>query len=175
MCIDDQMLSAYLDGDLKEPYNAQVKEHLSYCQACRERLNDFKRLSEDIKALKVDEGTLLRNKDRIYSRLEEKYFLSDKKKSFMRRKIEMSLPSLITAAAAVVFIFVGGFMFFGSNDVQTEQILPSFSVHADSSNVQFVSQKTSSLEQYSLEEILEYLDSKGYDVDISIRGIEKVD
>ena len=77
--------------------------------------------------------------------------------------------------STVVFIFIGGFMFFGSNDVQTEQILPSFSVHADSSNVQFVSQKTSSLEQYSLEEILEYLDSKGYDVDISIRGIEKVD
>lgn len=172
MCIDDQMLSAYLDGDLKEPYNAQVKEHLSYCQACRERLEDFKRLSDDVKSLKLDESEVNRNKDRIFSHLEEKYFTSSQKKSFFRRKVEMSLPSLITAAAAVVFIFVGGFMFFGSNASQTEQILPSFSVHADSSNVQFVSQRTKGLDQYSLEEILAYLNSKGYDVDISIKTLD---
>ncbi len=172
MCIDDQMLSAYLDGALKEPYCTQVKEHLGYCQACRERLNDFKTLSEDIRALKIDSATLGRNKGKVFSLLEEKYFLSDNRKSFLRKKIEMSLPSLITAAAAVIFIFVGGFMFFGSSPAQTEQILPSFSVHADSSNVQFVSQRTSSLDQYSLEEILEYLDSKGYDVDISLRSTD---
>ena len=63
-------------------------------------------------------------------------------------------------------------MFFGSNASQTEQILPSFSVHADSSNVQFVSQRTKGLDQYSLEEILAYLDSKGYDVDISIKALD---
>lgn len=171
MCIDDQMLSSYLDGELREPYLSQVKEHLDYCQACRERLEDFRSLSEDIRAMKLSDSMLSRNKDKIFSHLEEKYFLSEGKKSFFRRRIEMSLPSLITAAAAVVFIFVGGFMFFGSNPAQTEQILPSFSVHADSQNVQFVSQRTNSLDQYSLEEILEYLDSKGYDVDISLRGM----
>ena len=171
MCIDDQMLSSYLDGELREPYLSQVKEHLDYCQACRERLEDFRSLSEDIRAMKLSDSILSRNKDKIFSHREEKYFLSEGKKSFFRRRIEMSLPSLITAAAAVVFIFVGGFMFFGSNPAQTEQILPSFSVHADSQNVQFVSQRTNSLDQYSLEEILEYLDSKGYDVDISLRGM----
>ena len=173
MCIDDQMLSSYMDGELKEPYFSQVKEHLSYCQACRERLDDFKALSDDIKALKIDSSILRRNKDKIFSHLDQKYFLSDKRHSFMRKKIEFSLPSLITAAAAVVFIFVGGFMFFGSNNAQTEQILPSFSVHADSSNVQFVSQKKNSLDSYTLEEILDYLDKKGYDVDISLRSIER--
>ena len=35
MCIDLQMLSAYMDGELKEPYRTQVKEHLDHCVACR--------------------------------------------------------------------------------------------------------------------------------------------
>ncbi len=173
MCIDDQMLSSYLDGELKEPFKSEVSEHLSYCQACRERLNDFKNISDKVKSLKVDESVLKRNKDKIFSLLEDKYFNSNEKKSFFRRKIEMSLPSLITAAAAVIFIFVGGFMFFGSNAAQTEQILPSFSVHANSENVQFVSQRTrGSLDQYSLDEIVSYLDGLGYDVEITLKNVE---
>ena len=173
MCIDGQMLSSYLDGELKEPFKSEVSEHLSYCQACRERLNDFKNISDKVKSLKVDESVLKRNKDKIFSLLEDKYFNSNEKKSFFRRKIEMSLPSLITAAAAVIFIFVGGFMFFGSNAAQTEQILPSFSVHANSENVQFVSQRTrGSLDQYSLDEIVSYLDGLGYDVEITLKNVE---
>ena len=31
MCIDSQMLSAYLDGELPEPYRTQVEEHLEHC------------------------------------------------------------------------------------------------------------------------------------------------
>ena len=173
MCIEDQMLYSYLDGELKEPFKSEVSEHLSYCQACRERLNDFKNISDKVKSLKVDESVLKRNKDKIFSLLEDKYFNSNEKKSFFRRKIEMSLPSLITAAAAVIFIFVGGFMFFGSNAAQTEQILPSFSVHANSENVQFVSQRTrGSLDQYSLDEIVSYLDGLGYDVEITLKNVE---
>ena len=174
MCIDDQMLSAYLDGDLKEPYNAQVKEHLSYCQACRERLEDFKRLSDDVKSLKLDESEVNRNKDRIFSLLDKKYFQSGNKVSFIRRRLEISLPSLITAAAAVVFIFIGGFMFFGTSSEQTEDILPSFAMQADSTNVHYVSD-TAGLENYTLEEILQYLDSKGYNVDISIKGLQPLE
>ncbi len=176
MCIDDQMLSAYLDGELKEPYLSQTKEHLSYCHACSERLEGLSRLSGKIRDLKFDDEVLCRNKGKVFSALEEKYFSSTKRKSFFWRKIEMSLPSLITAAAAVVFIFVGGFMFFGSNAAQTEQILPSFSVHANSDNIQFVSQHTSnSLEQYSVEEILDYLDSLGYEVEISLKSLNIID
>lgn len=61
-------------------------------------------------------------------------------------------------------------MFFGTSTEQTEDILPSFALQADSSNVRFVSD-SSGLENYTLEEILKYLDSKGYNVDISIKGL----
>ena len=175
MCIDDQMLSAYMDGELMEPYLTQVKEHLEHCQACRTRLEELTALMDKVKDAAIPEETLLRNKDRIYSLLDDKFFTGKKKVNFFRRRIEMGMPSLITAAAAVIFIFVGGFMFFGSSEGQTTEILPSFQVNADSQNVQFVSDTPTSLDDYTLEEILEYLDQKGYDVDISIKGLKPID
>ena len=81
----------------------------------------------------------------------------------------------ITAAAAAVFIFVGGFALFGSNTKETNDILPSFAVNAESENVRLVSQGKTSLEDYTLEEILQYLDSKGYQVDISIKGLQPLE
>ena len=174
MCIDSQMLSAYLDGELPEPYRTQVEEHLEHCAACRKHLEDMKALDKRILDAAFSEELLLRNKDRIYSLLDRKYFQSGKKVSFIRRRLEISLPSLITAAAAVVFIFIGGFMFFGTSAEQTEDILPSFALQADSSNVHYVSD-TAGLDNYTLEEILQYLDSKGYNVDISIKGLQPLD
>ena len=170
MCIDSQMLSAYLDGELAEPYRTQVMEHLEHCSACQKHLDDMKKLSERIKSADYSDDVLLRSKDRIFDLLDKKYFENGKKVSFIRRRLEVSLPGLITAAAAVVFIFIGGFMFFGTSTEQTEDILPSFALQADSSNVRFVSD-SSGLENYTLEEILKYLDSKGYNVDISIKGL----
>ena len=170
MCIDSQMLSAYLDGELSEPYRTQVMEHLEHCSACQKHLDDMKRLSERIRSAEFPEETLMRSKDRIYELLDRKYFGEGKKVSFIRRRLEVSLPGLITAAAAVVFIFVGGFVFFGTSSEQTEDLLPSFAIPADSANVHFVSD-SSGLDNYTLEEILKYLDSKGYNVDISIKGL----
>ena len=87
----------------------------------------------------------------------------------------MSVTAAITAAAAAVFFFVGGFAHFGSNTKETNDILPSFAVNAESENVRLVSQGKTSLEDYTLEEILQYLDSKGYQVDISIKGLQPLE
>lgn len=175
MCIDAQMLSAYLDGELKEPYKSQVTEHLEHCAACQKHLEDFMNLRNKIALDSFPEEVINDKKDIIFKKLEKKYFQGDKKVSFFRRKVALSISSMVTAAAAVVFIFIGGFMFFGTNQSQTDEILPSFAVQADSQNVRFVSQGKSSLDDYTLEEILQYLDAKGYKVDISIKGLQPLD
>lgn len=176
MCIDAQMLSAYMDGELKEPYKTQVEEHLEHCGACKKHLENLMKLSEKVKKDSDSDEKLSEKKDAIYEMLDKKYFASDKKVNFFRRKVEFSLSSMVTAAAAVVFIFIGGFMFFGTNQSQTDDILPSFAVQADSQNVRFVSsEKEASLDDYTLEEIMQYLDSKGYKVDISIKGLQPLE
>ena len=175
MCIDAQMLSAYLDGELKDPYKSQVTEHLEHCAACQKHLADFENLKNRILLDSFPNEVINDKKDAIFEKLDKKYFQGDKKVSFFRRKVAFSLSTMVTAAAAVVFIFIGGFMFFGTNQSQTDDILPSFAVQADSQNVRFVSQSESSLDDFTLEQILQYLDSKGYKVDISIKGLQPIE
>ena len=175
MCIDLQMLSAYMDGELKEPYRTQVEEHLDHCAACRNLLDGMRALDNKIQKDTFSSEELDRNKDAIFRKLDNKYFGSGRQVSFFRRKIQMSIPTAITAAAAAVFIFVGGFMLFGTNTSETNDILPSFSVNAGSDNVRLVSAGKTSLDDYSLEEILQYLDGKGYQVDISIKGLQPLE
>lgn len=174
MCIDLQMLSSYLDGELKEPYKTQVEEHLSHCATCRNILSNMKRLDKTILMDSFSDEELNKNKDAIYKKLDNKFFNDKSKIGFFRRKIQMSIPTMIASAAATTFIFVGGFMFFGTKINQTSDILPSFQVNENSENVRFVSNKNS-LDSYSLEEILQYLDSKGYNVDISIKGLKPLE
>lgn len=174
MCIDDQLISAYLDGELKEPYLTEVKEHLSYCQACRDRLKDFKTLDGKIKeALALREEERDRHKAKIAEMLEKKYFEGGRK-SIFRRKVELSLSSLVTAAAALVFVFVGGFAFFGEDGGQTGEILPSYPLRAEVESASFVSDEKVTLDDFSLEEILSYLDQKGYVVDVTLKGIRPI-
>ena len=52
MCIDDGLLSSYLDGELGEPYRSQVEEHLSYCTACQSRLEKLKKLDQVVSHIK---------------------------------------------------------------------------------------------------------------------------
>lgn len=179
MCIDQQLLSSYLDGELKEPFRSQTEEHLAYCPACRARLDKLKELDVRIREASPSDAELSVHKDEVLAALEKKYFSENSSKiSFFRRRFELSLPQMVTAAAAVVVVFIGGFVLFGSNSKQTNEILPSYSMQADRENVRFVSndaQSRQGLDSYSLEEILKYLDSKGYNVDISIKGLTPIE
>ena len=90
--------------------------------------------------------------------------------------MEFGLGSMITAAAGLVIVFIGGFVLFGTSPEQTSDIIPSYTIQADSQNVRFVSSdEPRGLDGYSLEEILSYLDSRGYNVDISIKGLQPVE
>lgn len=176
MCIDEALLTSYMDGELGEPYRTQTEEHLAHCSACRARLDRLKAISKMLSRDDVDEAAVEKAKSETASLLERKFFSEDgRRPAFLRRRIEMGLGSMITAAAGLVVVFIGGFVLFGTSSEQTSEIIPSYTVQADTSNVHFVSTQDRGLDGYSLEEILSYLDSKGYDVDISIKGLQPIE
>jgi predicted anti-sigma-YlaC factor YlaD len=41
MCLDPEILSAYLDGEVMPRWRGKVEEHLSACERCRKRLEGF--------------------------------------------------------------------------------------------------------------------------------------
>ena len=94
MCIDLQMLSAYMDGELKEPYRTQVKEHLEHCAACRNLLENMKSLDERIQKDTFSDEELNRNKDAIFKKLDAKCFGEGKQISYPVSYTHLTLPTI---------------------------------------------------------------------------------
>ena len=177
MCLDDALLNSYIDGELQEPWKTQVEEHLSYCSGCQLRLNQLKQLVTTLENATVEDEQIAPRSDRVLKYFEENRFTSPPKKSIFKKKIQLSLvPALLTSAAAVVVVFIGSFVLFGSNSKQTSEILPEIMLPIDSSNLQQVSvEEKSSLSDYSLAEIVKYLDSKGYAVKLEVKSVSPLD
>lgn len=174
MCLDDALLNSYLDDELLEPWKTQVEEHLSYCNGCQMRLEQLKELNDTLKSATIGDDEITIRADRVMSFFEKNRFDSSKKQNIFRRKIQLNLvPALITSAAAFVVVFIGSFVLFGTNNQQTSAILPEVMLPIESSQVQQVSSKqNTSLEDFSLSEIIHYLDSQGYAVTLEVKTVD---
>lgn len=180
MCLDDQILNTYLDGELAEPWKTQVEEHLSYCPACKARFEQLRKLHEVIAGAVLTDEEIAPHQAKVLSFIEHNYLDKHKKVSFFRRKLKVGIPTIITAAAAFVVVFIGAFVLFGTNGQQTAEIIPGMTMTVDSANIMQVRASDNiaasrTLDSYSLEEILKYLDGKGYDVDVRLKGIVPLD
>ncbi len=178
MCVDDELLNTYLDEELQEPWRTQVQEHLGYCNACRQRLEQFKELNTKIAdAVLSDEDIKLRQ-DRVLSYFEKTRFPStNKKMHIFRKRIQVKLvPALITSAAAFVVVFIGAFVLFGTNPQQSQLILPGVATPIDSANIRQVSDvQKPSLDMFSLEQIVQHLDAMGYAVKLEVKAVTPIE
>jgi len=179
MCLDDQILNTYVDGELEEPWKSQVEEHLSYCVSCRNRCNSLRELSNRIKDAELSQSEIESRKDRVMSVLEKNY-LNKKKGLFRNRTLRFTFPQFaIGTAAAFVIVFVGSFAL-GSRSTKSDIIpVPEIGYSVDINNITPVrasdnATTAKSLESYSLDEILKNLDARGYDVDIRLKSIQPV-
>lgn len=179
MCLDDQILNTYLDGELAEPWKSQVEEHLSYCSSCRTRYQNLLTLKNAMKSSELSEAEIQPRMDRVLSMIEKNYLSKNKgKQSFLRRTFKLSAPQLIGVAAAFVVVFVGSWAVFGGNGRNDNAIpLPDVSTSIDATNITPTrssdnSTTSKSLENYSLDEILKNLDARGYDVELKVKSIQ---
>lgn len=178
MCLDDQLLNTYLDGELAEPWKSQVEEHLSYCTSCRARFQNLFELSNAVKASVLTDEELEQNQNRVLSMIEKNHLSKKKRSSFLRRQFKVSAPQLVGVAAAFVVVFVGSWAVFGNNGRKDNAILmPEVNTSIDINNITQTrssdnTQTLKSLENYTLEDIIKNLDARGYDVDIRLKSIQ---
>ncbi len=177
MCLDDQILNTYVDGELEEPWKSQVEEHLSYCTSCRNRCNSLRELSRRIQDAQLSSEEIDTRKERVLA-LIEKNHLNKKKSSFMSRKIKFSMPQIFGVAAAFVIVFAGSWTLMGRSSSNVIPV-PEIGYSIDVSNITPVRASdnagaSKSLETYTLDEILKNLDARGYDVDIRLKSIQPV-
>lgn len=181
MCIDDQMLNTYLDGELAEPWRTQVEEHLSYCQVCKSRFDSLAKVKKTVQTSGLTDGEISDSKAKVLRFLEQNYLEKKQKVTFMKKRVSISAPAFVAFAAAFVIVFVGALFVAGGNGKSvSEQLVPGRLVSLDERNVTQVRATDNSttgkaLESYSLEDILKNLDARGYDVDIRLKGIVPID
>ena len=178
MCLDDQILSTYLDGELTEPWKSQVEEHLSYCAGCRERYFKLQSLRDTVRSAVLTNEEIAPRQEKVLA-LIEKNKLSKKptKVSFLKKHFNISAPQIIGVAAAFVVVFIGSWAVFGGNSKDNKIALPDVNTTIDLKNITPVrstdnATTSKSLESYSLDEILKNLDARGYDVDIKLKSIQ---
>ena len=179
MCLDDQILNTYLDGELTEPWKSQVEEHLSYCPSCRTRYQNLLSIKGAMKSSELSEEEIQPRMDRVLTMIEKNYLSKKRgKQSFLRRTFKLTAPQLIGVAAAFVVVFVGSWAVFGGNGSSDNAIpLPDVNTSIDLTNITQTRSSdnattSKSLENYSLDEILKNLDARGYDVDIRLKSIQ---
>lgn len=178
MCLDDQILNTYLDGELAEPWKSQVEEHLSYCTSCRTRYQNLISLSNAVKGSALTAEEIEPHQDRVLSMIEKNYLSKKSKRSFLHRQFKVSAPQLVGVAAAFVVVFVGSWAMFGHSGSKDNPILlPDVSTSIDLNNITQTRSSdnaatSKSLENYSLDDILKNLDARGYDVDIRLKSIQ---
>ncbi|PKL13643.1 MAG: hypothetical protein CVV52_05105 [Spirochaetae bacterium HGW-Spirochaetae-8] len=179
MCLDDQILNTYLDGELAEPWRTQVAEHLNYCPACNARYEQLRILHKVVSASRLNEDEIAPYQQKVLKFIENNYVNKRKKIGFIHRNFRVSMPMILSTAAAFVFVIVGAFLFQGAPTGTLGEIIPQVASSSQPGSV--VQIRTTEglassrlLESYSLEEILQYLDAKGYEVDVRLKGIKPV-
>ncbi|MBJ2355747.1 MAG: zf-HC2 domain-containing protein [Sphaerochaeta sp.] len=174
MCVDDELLNTYLDGELQEPWRTQVQEHLGYCNACRQRLEQLRALHQKVADAVLPDSEISARQDRVLQYFEKTRFSSSNKKMHIfRKKIQVRLvPALITSAAAFVVVFIGAFVLFGNSSQQGQEILPGVASQIDSAHIQQVTEvQQPSLDMFSLEQIVQHLDAMGYAVKLEVKAV----
>jgi anti-sigma factor ChrR (cupin superfamily) len=178
MCLDDQILSTYLDGELAEPWKSQVEEHLSYCLSCRDRYYKLQSLRDSVRSAALTDEEIAPRQAKVLSVIEKNKFAKKPSKlSFLKKHFNVSTPQVIGVAAAFVVVFIGSWAVFGGNSKDNKISLPDVSTTIDLKNITPVrstdnSTTSKTLENYSLDEILKNLDARGYDVDIKLKSIQ---
>lgn len=175
MCLDDQILSSYIDGELSEPWRNQIAEHLEWCESCKsrfDRLNQIHNLTQD--AVLEDENIGL-SQNRVMKYLNNNV-LNKEKHTWLQKlhKIVSKKVLLPICSAALTFCFC--LIVFTSpekiNEISPETMSPSLSIESIT-QVRSTDNYTTAnaLNKYSLEEIIQYLDSEGYDVTVTYKPL----
>ena len=103
MCINDRVLSSYIDGEVSEVQRSGIKEHLEICTTCRERVDSLKTVSNQVKIYRIDVDQFV--KETVWTRLVHSTSTS-KELDFWHRGFILP-PSLMVSISFMFLAFIG--------------------------------------------------------------------
>ena len=124
MCPKDEIISAYIDGEVETPWQDKLKAHFSECSKCAERLREMQSISQLLKQDKEPDFKPVLNRvyKRIYFHSSEKRLGSgrrqEKELPFWKRKVYIPMPAAVTLSVVLLILFASFFFFVGQNNTQ---------------------------------------------------------
>ena len=175
MCPDERILNEYIDGELESPWKDQIEEHLDWCEGCKKRLETIKSVRRVVQDSVISDTDIEYSQDRVLKYLNANV-LNNPKHTFLHKVKEFFSKRIVLpiCAAAVTFCFCLIIFNTGGNKniipvPETPSVLSIENITAVRSSDSYTT--TRSLNDYSLEDIIQHLDKMGYDVTISNKGI----
>lgn len=176
MHLDDQIISSYLDNEVLSPWKEQLEEHVQWCPACQKQLEEARHLKTVIDNAVLPQENIKASQTRVLSYI-EKNILRKKRASFRAIIAKPAFKKVFwpVLSAAVTFCFCL-IIFSPEQSPNLIQKTPeNISLSIESITPVRASDNYTtgkSLNDYSLEDIIRYLDKAGYDVSISTKGIK---
>ena len=184
MCLNDEIISEYIDGELQDPWKTQLEEHLDWCTACKQRYDELMSVKTRMADSVLEEDDIKSRQDRVLRYITANVLHKKSKFKLFVEKIEnlikMPLKRIAVPALAAGLTFCFCLIFF--NQSQTNEIINPSNIDTSISieNItpvrltdNYTTQET--LDKYSLDDILKYLDESGYDVSISVKSIKPIE
>ena len=103
MCINDRVLSAYIDGEVSEVQRSSINEHLEICTTCKKRVQALNGVSNQVKISRIDIDQFV--KETVWTRLVHSTSTS-KELDFRHRGFVLS-PSLMVSLSFMFFTVIG--------------------------------------------------------------------
>ena len=176
MHLDDQIISSYLDNEVSSPWKEQLEEHIEWCPACQKQLEEARHLKTVINNAVLPQENIEASQKRVFSYI-EKNILKKKKAPFKAIIVKPSFKKVFwpVLSAAVTFCFCLIIFNPGQSLNLIQKTPENISLSIESITPIRASDNYTtgkSLNDYSLEDIIQYLDKEGYDVSISTKGIK---
>lgn len=180
MCLEDQIITSYLDNELTEPWKAQLEEHIFWCPACQKRVEQLKKLKQITQDAALEDEEITRSQDRVF-RFLEKNILNSKKRTLKHKAKGLLSKKFFWPSFAAVLTFCFCLIIFQPSGKFNQSITPDISnstaLNLDNITPVRLSDNYTTIEalsNYSLEEILQYLDSAGFDVTLTTKALTPI-
>ncbi len=168
MCPKDEIISAYLDGEVETPWKEKLKEHFSECSKCAKRLSEIQSISYLLKQDKEPDcqPALQRVHRRIYFHSSESTHRiggqQEKDLPFWRRRVHIPMPAAVLLSVVLFILFASFFFFMGQNNTQMAHKGPEL---YNSQPIQ-VTVPIEGLEAGDLEVLLKLLNNKDFSQEV---------
>ncbi|HUW41076.1 MAG TPA: zf-HC2 domain-containing protein [Rectinemataceae bacterium] len=183
MCPDRELLSAYVDGEVPEPWNGRLEGHIADCEACAKAVDGFRALSARIRSAGAEgfdeSAALSRMRARMEAALSARGEPALPHRSaaprhsaeFWRRRVALPLPAAAAAAVAVIALLA---LTLSGSFTTLRSAAPALAAAPQTGPIQAMATAAElpppgGGQTISMDELLRYLESKNGQAALTIR------